>query len=192
MQTSKDNSLKSSTTTAKSKANKIATMKSSQLMELIQDQLTDIYWTENALIKAMPGMVKNANSKDLITALKIHLEETKEQARRLEEVFSIIEVDEVEAQGKKCDAMDGLLQKASDINKSSENDVLYDAEIIAASQKIEHYEIATCGALCQFTKALGLNEVFRLLETTLQEEKEAYLKLSEVAISAFNIEADEA
>jgi ferritin-like metal-binding protein YciE len=163
-------------------------MQSSQLMKLFEDQLKDIYWAENALIKAIPKMIKNATSEDLSKALTSHLEETKSHVSRLEEVFSLIKV---KAEGKKCDAMEGLIEEASGIMEECEKGSMRDAGIISAAQKVEHYEIATYGTLRQFAETLGLDNVAELLETTLQEEKEADLKLSDVAMDAVNIEAAE-
>lgn len=161
-------------------------MKSSQLMELFEDGLKDIYWAEKALTKALPKMVKNATSKKLIKALSSHLAETEEHVTRLEDVFKSIDK---KAVAKKCEAMDGLIKEADEIMKSAEAGAMCDAGIISASQKVEHYEIATYGTLRQFAKTLGLKEVASLLKTTLEEEKEADKKLSKVAKKAINIEA---
>ena len=167
------------------KSNK-ATMQSSQLMELFEDQLKDIYWAEKALIKAIPKMVKNATSEELIDALKNHLTETENQINRLESVFNSIGK---KASAKKCEAMEGLIKEAEEIMQSCEKGSMRDAGIISAAQKVEHYEIATYGTLCQFAETLGLSDVASLLEDTLTEEKAADEKLSEVATSAINVEA---
>lgn len=163
-------------------------MKASQLMQLFEDSLKDIYWAEKALLKALPKMIKNATSLALSKALSSHLEETEVQVDRLEKVFSMIDV---KAAAKKCDAMDGLISESVDIMESCEKGSMRDAGIIAAAQKIEHYEIATYGTLRQFAQTLKLTQVIELLEKTLQEEKESDLKLSEVAMDAINIEAAE-
>ncbi len=163
-------------------------MKSSQLMELFEDELKDIYWAENALTKAIPKMIKNATSKELNKALTSHLEETKEHITRLEKVFSLIEV---KAVSKKCEAMEGLIKEATEIMESCEEGSMRDAGIISAAQKVEHYEIATYGTLRQFAETLKLPKVVDLFEKTLQEEKEADLKLSDVAMAAINVEAAE-
>lgn len=163
-------------------------MKSSQLMGLFEDGLKDLYWAEKALVKAIPKLIKNATSEDLIEALTSHLEETKVHVTRLEEIFSKIEV---KAQAKKCDAMEGLIEEASGIMEECEEGSMRDAGIIAAAQKVEHYEIASYGTLRQFAETLELTEVEGVLATTLQEEKEADLKLSDVARDAINIEAAE-
>lgn len=172
----------------KSNAGTKASMKSSQLMGLFVDGLKDLYWAEKALVKAIPKLIKNATSQDLDAALTSHLEETKVHVTRLEEIFSKIEV---KAQAKKCDAMEGLIEEASGIMEECEEGSMRDAGIIAAAQKVEHYEIASYGTLRQFAETLELTEVENLLATTLQEEKEADLKLSDVAMDAVNIEAAE-
>ena len=160
----------------------------SGLTELFEDGLKDIYWAEKALIKAIPLMAKNATSADLIDALNLHLTETEEQVIRLEHIFDLIDK---KAVAKKCDAMAGLIEEGKGIIEETEIGVVRDAGIIAASQKIEHYEIATYGTLRQFAETLNLLEVATLLEQTLDEEKNADKKLTEVAVNAINIEAAE-
>lgn len=171
--------------TSKEKSTK-ATMKSSQLMELFVDGLKDIYWAEKALTKALPKMTKKATSQELIDALESHLVETETQISRLEKVFKSIDK---KAVGKKCEAMAGLIKEAGEIMESCEKGSMRDAGIIMAGQKVEHYEIASYGTLRQFAETLGLKEAVTLLETTLEEEKAADQKLSEVAKDAINIEA---
>jgi len=163
-----------------------SSMQSSQLMKLFVDELKDIYWAEKALTKAIPKMIKNATSTELSDGLKSHLEETNMQIERLVEVFELIDK---KAVAKKCEAMDGLIREAGEIMESCEKGSMRDAGIISAAQKIEHYEIATYGTLRQFAETLGLDEVEKLLAATLQEEKDADEKLSEVATSAINVEA---
>lgn len=188
MEKKKDSTAKSNKGSEKSKSGKKASMKASQLMKLFEEGLKDIYWAEKALIKAIPKMIKNATSEELNDALTSHLEETKVHITRLEEIFSLIEV---KAQAKKCDAMAGLIEEASGIMEDCEEGSMRDAGIISAAQKVEHYEIATYGTLRQFAETLDLSKVSELLEKTLQEEKEADLKLSDVAMEAVNIEAAE-
>lgn len=163
-----------------------SSMKSSQLMKLFEDELKDIYWAEKALIKAIPKMVKNATSKDLIDALESHLKETENQVTRLEQVFESIDK---KASSKKCDAMEGLIKEAEEIMESCEEGAMCDAGIISAGQKVEHYEIASYGTLSQFAETLGLSKAVKLLEATLKEEKAADEKLSKVATKAINVEA---
>lgn len=164
----------------------VSSMQSSQLMQLFEDELKDILWAEKALTKAIPKMQKNATSQDLMDALEAHLEETYQHVERLEEVFTEIGK---KAVAKKCEAMDGLIKEGTEIMESCEKGSMRDAGIIAAGQKIEHYEIATYGTLRQFAETLGLKKSVSLLASTLEEEKAADEKLSEVATSAINIDA---
>lgn len=156
------------------------------LRDFFEDSLKDIYWAEKALTKALPKMVKKATSQELIDALTEHLAVTQEQVTRLEEVFTSIGV---KAQAKKCAAMEGLIKEAGEIMESTAEGVVRDAGIIAAGQKVEHYEIATYGTLCAFAKILGEQEAAGLLLQTLNEEKEADSKLSEVAETSINMQA---
>jgi ferritin-like metal-binding protein YciE len=164
-------------------------MESSQLMQLFEDQLKDIYWAEKALVKALPKMAKNATSEELIEALDNHLKETEGQVSRLEQVFGLIEK---KAAAKKCDAMEGLIKEGESIMEECEEGPMRDAGIISAGQKIEHYEIASYGTLKTFASTLGLTEAAELLELTLEEEKTADETLTEVAVSVVNVKALEA
>lgn len=156
------------------------------LRSLFEDSLKDIYWAEKALTKALPKMAKNATSEELVNAIDEHLAETEEQIARLEQVFQSIGK---KAVAKKCDAMEGLIKEGEGIMEETEKGVVRDAGIIAASQKIEHYEIATYGTLCAFATTLGETEAAELLAATLEEEKNADVTLTEIAVSAINIEA---
>lgn len=158
------------------------------LKELFEEQLKDIYWAEKALLKALPKMAKNASSTDLVDALNKHLEETKTQVGRLEEVFQTLGK---KAQAKKCDAMQGLIEEGNGILEETEPGPVRDAGIIGACQKIEHYEIATYGTLSAFAKLLEETEVEELLTQTLDEEKTADATLTEVAESGINWQANE-
>ncbi len=163
-------------------------MQSSQLMKLFEDGLKDIYWAEKALLKALPKMVKNSTSDELIEALENHLAETEVQIERVEEIFEILNKKPV---AKKCEAMEGLLKEGERIMQECEDGSMMDAGIIAASQKVEHYEIASYGTLRTFAETLGMQEVAQLLEETLEEEKLADEKLTAVAVSAINVQAAE-
>lgn len=156
------------------------------LRELFIDSLKDIYWAEKALLKALPKMAKNATTPNLITAIEEHISVTEEQVARLEKVF---EIAGKKAVAKKCEAMDGLIKEGEDIMESTELGPVRDAGIIAASQKIEHYEIATYGTLCAFAKTLNLDDAVTLLQETLDEEKEADVTLTEAAYNNINFEA---
>jgi ferritin-like metal-binding protein YciE len=146
----------------------------------------DIYWAEKALTKAIPKMAKNATSPDLKEALESHLAQTHEQVGRVEMVFEIIGK---KATAKKCEAMDGLIKEGEEIMEECEQGPMRDAGIISAGQKIEHYEIASYGTLCQFAETLGFTEAADLLEQTLNEEEDADEKLTEIAVSTVNAEA---
>lgn len=158
------------------------------LRDLFVDSLKDIYWAEKALVKALPKMAKNATSQNLIDAINDHLEVTKGQVSRLEEVFASVGE---KAVAKKCDAMDGLIKEGEGILEETEPGAVRDAGIIAASQKIEHYEIATYGTLAAFAKTLGEDEAVSLLVQTLNEEKEADVTLTEAAYNTINFDATE-
>ena len=156
------------------------------LRELFVDELKDIYWAEKALTNAIPKMINNATSGDLIQALTKHLAETQNQVARLESVFRSIGE---EAETKKCEAMSGLIKEAEEIMEGTEEGVVRDAGIISAAQKVEHYEIATYGTLRTFAKTLGEDEAMSLLQQSLDEEKGADHKLTEIAESHINAEA---
>jgi len=156
------------------------------LRDLFEDSLKDIYWAEKALTKALPKMAKNATSANLKAAIEDHLTVTQEQVARLEKVFEIIGK---KATAKKCDAMEGLIKEGEGIMEETQPGAVRDAGIIAASQKIEHYEIATYGTLCAFAKTLGEDEAVLLLEATLAEEKEADVTLTEAAYNKINFDA---
>ena len=160
----------------------------SKLQKLFENEVKDIYWAENALLKALPKMAKNATSPELKEALENHLEETRGQIERLNQVFEAMGK---KAQGKKCEAMAGLIKESEEIMQNSDKGMMRDAGIISAGQKVEHYEIATYGTLRTFARTLGLDEVAELLEETLEEEKAADEKLTEVAESAVNLGAAE-
>jgi len=163
-------------------------MQASQLMKLFEDGLKDIYWAEKALTKALPKMIKKASSTELIEALENHLSETETQIERVEQVFAILEKKPI---AKKCDAMEGLIKEGEGIMEECEDGSMMDAGIIGSGQKIEHYEIASYGTLRTFAETLGLQDVAALLEETLDEEKAADEKLTEVAVSAVNVQAAE-
>lgn len=177
--------------TSRSRANGAVKAKSSAaegLRELFVDSLKDIYWAEKALVKALPKMAKNATSENLIATINDHLTVTEEQVTRLEQVFELIGE---KASAKKCEAMEGLIKEGVNIMEETEQGPVRDAGIIAASQKIEHYEIATYGTLAAFAHTLGEDEALDLLEQTLDEEKEADTLLTEVAYNNINFEASD-
>lgn len=153
------------------------------IRDLFTDELKDIYWAEKALVKALPKMIKNASSDELILALTEHLEVTLVQVNRLEEVFASIDI---KPQAKKCETIEGLIKEANEIMQNTSKGIVRDAGIILAGKKVEHYEIATYGALYSFAKILGEDDAASLLRETLNEEKEADEKLFEIAESFVN------
>jgi ferritin-like metal-binding protein YciE len=158
------------------------------LRELFVDSLKDIYWAEKALTKALPKMAKNATTESLVTAIEEHTAVTEEQVKRVERIFEILGK---KAVAKKCEAMDGLIKEGQDIMESTEPGPVRDAGIIAASQKIEHYEIATYGTLRAFANTLGETEIVGILEETLNEEKQADITLTDAAYNNINFDAAE-
>ena len=159
----------------------------SLLLEFFIDELKDIYWAENHLVKALPKMRKAATSEELQEAFAKHTEQTQEHIVRLERIFELLDH---KAQAKKCEAMDGLIKEGqSIIEDTEEGTATRDVGLIFAAQKVEHYEIATYGSLTQLAKTLGLDEVKEILGKTLGEEKDTDLLLTEIAESNVNYEA---
>ena len=183
--TPKTTATKSNTSTTKGQV-KPKSSAAEGLRELFVDSLKDIYWAEKALTKALPKMAKNATSPELMAAIKDHLSVTENQVSRLERVFQSIGE---KAAAKKCDAMDGLIKEADGIVEETQPGPVRDAGIIAACQKVEHYEIATYGTLCAFAETLGESEAKDLLAETLEEEKEADMTLTDKAYNSINWDA---
>ena len=156
------------------------------LRALLVNELRDIYWAEQALTKALPKMIKHASDEKLVKALTKHLTETEGQVIRLEAIFSSMGE---KAEAKKCEAMAGLIKEAEEIMDKTESGMVRDAGIILASQKVEHYEIATYGTLCAFAQTLGEKKACALLQETLDQEKAADATLSAIAESSINAEA---
>jgi ferritin-like metal-binding protein YciE len=161
-------------------------MKLKTLNDLLVDMIKDLYSAENQLIKALPKMAKKSSTPELKKGFEKHLEETIRQKERLEKVAELLEIT---PKGKKCAAMEGLIEEADElISEVKDADVL-DAGLIAAAQKVEHYEIASYGTVCTFAKMLGHKDVLKLLLQTLEEEKATDLKLTEVAEGMVNEKA---
>jgi len=161
-------------------------VKSNSLQDLYVEQLQDLYSAENQLIKVLPKMVEAATSDELRTAIEEHLEKTKQHAARLEKIFSRIGES---AKGAKCKGMEGLLEEGSEVIEDDEmEEEVKDAAMIAAAQRVEHYEIAGYGCVRTYATLLGDREAAALLEQTLEEEKEADETLTEIA-EQINVEA---
>ena len=156
----------------------------SDLRETFIEELKDLYDAEKQILKALPKMAKAAEHEELKEAFETHLEETQGQVERLEKVFQLF--DET-AKGKKCKAMEGLVEEGKDLIDEEEGD----AALICAAQKIEHYEIASYGSLISWARLLGEDEAADLLEETLGEEEQADEKLTDVAESTINAEESE-
>lgn len=156
----------------------------SQLAKLFIDSLKDIYWAEKHLTKVLPKMKKKATSDHLKEAIEEHLAQTEEHVSRLEQVFEICGK---KAQGKKCEAMEGLTKEADSVLEETENGTMTrDAGIIMSAQKVEHYEIATYGTLVVFAKTLGMKDAADILVQTLREEKDTDEKLTGIAEGSIN------
>jgi ferritin-like metal-binding protein YciE len=158
----------------------------SGLRDFFEDSIKDIYWAEKALTKALPKMSKNAESEELAGALDEHLAVTEEHVQRIEQVFELLGT---APRAKKCEAMEGLIKEGESIMQDTKPGPVRDAGIIAACQKIEHYEIATYGTLATHARILGEDDMVALLEQTLEEEKEADTTLTQIAENSINIEA---
>lgn len=163
-------------------------MKTSSLQELYVKELQDLYDAENQLIKALPKMAEGAASEDLKTAFEEHLEQTKEHAQRLEQILEKLGED---AKGEKCKGMEGLVKEGSEILDEDMEEPVKDAAIISAAQRVEHYEIAGYGTVRTYASLLEDDEAVQLLEKTLDEEREADEKLTELAEN-INVEASAA
>lgn len=148
------------------------------LKELYIDELKDVYNAETQLVKALPKMAKASSSDELRAGFEEHLEQTREQVTRLEQIFEALEES---PKGKKCAGMEGLVEEGSDIMQEDFEDAVRDAALIGAAQRVEHYEIAAYGTLIAFAETLGESEHVSLLESTLAEEKETDEKLTELA-----------
>lgn len=159
------------------------------LRDLFEVGLKDIYWAEKVLTKTLPKMVKNASSPELVNSLKGQLSQTEEHVSRLEKIF---EVTGIKAETKKCDAMQGILKETNGLIRDTDLGIVRDAGIIAADQKVKHYEIATYGTLHAFAKTLGENKAAELLAMNLNEEKKTDAALTGIAMSAINMKAHRA
>jgi ferritin-like metal-binding protein YciE len=151
--------------------------------DLLLEELRDIYHAERQLTRALPKMARAVRSDTLRAAFEEHLEETKGQLERLEQVFEKLEA---RARGKRCEAMEGLVEEAKELMEEIKIPEVLDAALIAGAQKVEHYEIAAYGSVRTLAEALGHEEVARLLEQNLEEEKQADEKLNRIALEEVN------
>jgi ferritin-like metal-binding protein YciE len=162
-------------------------MKGETLRDLYLEQLRDLYDAENQLIKALPKMAEGADSEELREAFEEHLEQTRGHAQRLEQIFEQLGE---KPKGEKCKGMEGLIKEGSETLDEDMDESVKDAAIIAAAQRVEHYEIAGYGTVRTFANLLGESEAVQLLEQTLTEEKETDQRLTELA-EDINVEAEE-
>jgi ferritin-like metal-binding protein YciE len=161
----------------------------SMLEDYFIDALKDIYWAEKALTKALPKMAKAATSKELKKAFEQHLEVTRKQIGRLDKIFGQMGK---KAQGKKCEAMAGLIEESESIIAETKDDTFTrDAALIISAQKVEHYEIAAYGGLAQLAKTMNKKGIASALGTTLSEEKKTDELLTKIAEKSINVEASE-
>ncbi len=163
--------------------------KEKTLDDLFEDTLKDIYYAENKILKALPKMAKAAQSDDLKVAFEKHLKETERHVSRLEKIFELIDA---VPKGKKCEAIEGIIEEGAEIMKEFKGAPALDAGLVSAAQAVEHYEIARYGTLKRWAEQLDLNEATRLLAATLTEEKNTDETLTQLADSMINEQAQAA
>lgn len=163
-------------------------MPAETLEELLIETLRDTYNAEKQLVKALPKMAKAANSEELRAAFEEHLEVTRGQVTRLEQVFQELGVP---VRGKHCVAMEGLIEEGKELMEEDHDPEVMDAGLIAAAQKVEHYEIAAYGTVRTWAGMLGYSKAAKLLEQSLNEESETDERLSQLATSTVNVKAED-
>ncbi|MCK1636969.1 ferritin-like domain-containing protein [Bradyrhizobium sp. 157] len=161
-------------------------MPDKDLNELFLDTLKDIYYAEKQILKALPKMAKAANSDKLRAAFEKHHQETEEQVERLEEIFELLGK---AARGKKCEAIDGIIDEGKDIMEQYADTPALDAGLLAAAQAVEHYEISRYGTLKAWAAKLNNPQAVKLIDQTLAEEKKTDETLTKIAETAVNYEA---
>ena len=164
-------------------------MADKDLNDLFLDTLKDIYYAEKQIYKSLPKMAKAATSDQLRAAFEKHHGETETQIERLEEIFELLGKP---ARGKKCDAIEGILDEGKEIMEEYEDTSALDAGLLAAAQAVEHYEISRYGTLRTWAEELGYKEAVGLLDTTLKEEKATDSTLTQIATSEVNQHAEQA
>jgi ferritin-like metal-binding protein YciE len=161
-------------------------MKFNNLQDLFVEQLRDMYDAGQRLVKALPKMAKAASSGELRAGFEQHLEQTKNHVSRLEQVFQQLGE---KAKTETCEGMKGLIEEGDQMISAGGPDEVRDAALIAAAQKVEHYEIASYGTLCTWARQLGKHAAADLLHQTLDEEKATDEKLTQIAESKVNLQA---
>jgi ferritin-like metal-binding protein YciE len=162
-------------------------MKLESLQDLFIEELQDLYSAENQILEALPEMIGKVRTPELKRALQQHLEQTRGQVQRLDQIFDQLG-DDVDREDKTCKGMKGIIKDAEDVLKARAEPEVLDAAAIAAAQRVEHYEIAGYGTVRTYAQLLGRNEWARLLEETLNEEKQADQILNQLA-GRINVEA---
>ena len=162
-------------------------MADNPLHQAMLDELADLLDAEQQLVKALPGMIEAAESDELRSAIESHLQETQTHVQRLKEAVTSLG-DSLEQ--KSCEAMRGLITEAKRLGEEFDGSPALDAVLISAAQKVEHYEIASYGTVCEWARQMGHQQVLELLEETLAEEKAADEKLTEIAENLANAEAE--
>jgi len=163
-------------------------MKLDSLETLYVKELRDLYNAEHQILKALPKMAKAASSPNLQKGFQEHLQQTQGQVERLDQIFTELGKS---PKGKKCEAMEGLLKEGAELLEADAEPSVLDAALIAAAQRVEHYEIAGYGCVRTYAKLLGHGEATQLLQQTLDEEKRTDEKLTELAMGSINTEAIE-
>jgi ferritin-like metal-binding protein YciE len=161
-------------------------MKLETLRDLMIEQMQDVYDAENQLIEALPKMADAATSRQLKKAFTDHLKQTQGHAQRLEQVFKLLDE---KAQRKTCKAMQGLVKEGDEAIKEKADTDVKDAGLIAAAQRVEHYEIAAYGTLRAYARQAGLDQAAQIFDQTLQEEGEADKLLTQIAEGSINVKA---
>ncbi len=156
------------------------------LEDLFIDELKDVYNAENQIVKALPKMAKVASSPELGDAFREHLEVTKGQIDRLDQIFANMEI---KSRGKKCAGMEGILEEGKEMMNQAADPSVKDAGLISSAQRVEHYEMAAYGTLRTYAEMLGYDDAAQLLQETLDEEEQADQKLSQLAESLINVQA---
>lgn len=149
------------------------------LNDLFEEELKDMYSAEKQLLEALPKMARAAYSEDLQDAFEKHLQETQRQAERLEKIFERLNIDKSEEEH--CEAMEGLIKEADQVIEEFERSPVRDSALIIGAQKVEHYEIASYGSLCELADVLGYSKIAEILDRSLQEEEETDEHLTSIA-----------
>ncbi len=163
-------------------------MEMESLRDLFVDQLKDIYSAETQITKALPKLTKAASSTELQNAFRMHLDQTQNQIKRLDEIFNNLGKN---PKGKKCKGMEGLIEEGADMMKEDATPEVMDAGLIAAAQRVEHYEISAYGTARAYARMLGDERSASLLNQTLEEESQTDEKLNQLAEGQINIKAQE-